>query len=660
MTRRLLLLATACVALIPASAARAATPGALAQLPGLNACISRDGADDSRSNGQECITGSGLTDVDVAAISPDGKNVYATGFLGDISIMSRDPATGSLSPMGCISPDGTDGGSGSCVMGPALDEPNDVLVSPDGKNVYVGSFSGVAIFDRDPATGLLSKPNGTSCVSEDGSNGACFHGKAVGQVVSLAISPSGKNLYAADRGGGVAVLQRSSDGSLSQSMDPRTGCISEDGNDPDNPGATNPCVVGKALGNAGNLTISPDGKQLYVVDDDTTSELAVLNRASSTGELSQAPDVTGCVSLDGTDRHVMGACSVGKGFLEAGVVRVSPDGRNVYVTGFESSAIAIFNRDASTGALSQGSGQAACVSEDGSDGPEDPSGACSTGRGLELADGLAVSPDGNFVYATSAVFGAIAVNALSHRGIIVTPAAHASGGVAVFARDGATGALHQLPGSAGCINEVGGLFNLSVADACAPGIALQGAVDAVPSPDGSNVYVVSEDSGGLAEFGPAPSVPAPAPGVATRDTTAPKVDGFKLTHRVFAVAAKATPVSAVARGTAFRFRLSESAAVKISMARLLPGRRVGKSCRKPAARLMHHRACTRSIAAGTLRRAEAAGSAKVKFSGRIGRRALGPGRYRATIRATDAAGNASADEVAAFRIVARRHPHFVR
>jgi hypothetical protein len=41
----------------------------------------------------------------------------------------------------------------------------------------------------------------------------------------------------------------------------------------------------------------------------------------------------------------------------------------------------------------------------------------------------------------------------------------------------------------------------------------------------------------------------------------------------------------------------------------------------------------------------------VRFSGRIGRRALRPGRYRLAVRAVDAAGNRSAARSAAFRIV---------
>jgi hypothetical protein len=46
-----------------------------------------------------------------------------------------------------------------------------------------------------------------------------------------------------------------------------------------------------------------------------------------------------------------------------------------------------------------------------------------------------------------------------------------------------------------------------------------------------------------------------------------------------------------------------------------------------------------------------AGANRKKFSGRIGKRALRPGRYRATLVATDAAGNHSRPKRLAFRIV---------
>jgi hypothetical protein len=49
----------------------------------------------------------------------------------------------------------------------------------------------------------------------------------------------------------------------------------------------------------------------------------------------------------------------------------------------------------------------------------------------------------------------------------------------------------------------------------------------------------------------------------------------------------------------------------------------------------------------------APGRRSTPFSGRLGRRPLAAGRYRATLRATDAAGNLSRPVSVRFRIVAR-------
>jgi hypothetical protein len=54
---------------------------------------------------------------------------------------------------------------------------------------------------------------------------------------------------------------------------------------------------------------------------------------------------------------------------------------------------------------------------------------------------------------------------------------------------------------------------------------------------------------------------------------------------------------------------------------------------------------------GTLRRSGISGPNRIRFTGRIGRRALRPAPHRAVLTATDAAGNRSAPKVARFRIV---------
>ena len=80
---------------------------------------------------------------------------------------------------------------------------------------------------------------------------------------------------------------------------------------------------------------------------------------------------------------------------------VSADGKSVYVTSYNSDAVARFNRNTTTGAISQPAGSAGCVSETGS-------GPCADGHGLDGPRSVAVSADGKSVYAASAVSDAVA------------------------------------------------------------------------------------------------------------------------------------------------------------------------------------------------------------------------------------------------------------
>jgi hypothetical protein len=129
--------------------------------------------------------------------------------------------------------------------------------------------------------------------------------------------------------------------------------------------------------------------------------------------------------------------------------------------------------------------------------------------------------------------------------------------------------------------------------------------------------------------------------------SAPQILGARLTHARFRVSPRATAVSARARtplplGTRFTFTLSALAKVKISITHAGSGLRSGHRCVAPTTKLRraHARRCTRTIADGTLTRAHLkAGKASVPFSGRIGRRALRPGRYTATISATNGSGS---------------------
>jgi uncharacterized delta-60 repeat protein len=113
------------------------------------------------------------------------------------------------------------------------------------------------------------------------------------------------------------------------------------------------------------------------------------------------------------------------------------------------------------------------------------------------------------------------------------------------------------------------------------------------------------------------------------------LSGLKVTNRRFAVARRSTPavgqaqaVASRKRGTAFLFRLTRAGTVTIRIKRLGHRGRIVK-----------------------LTRSSQAGANRVRFSGRVGRRTLRPGRYRATLTAVDQAGSRSKPSALTFRIV---------
>ena len=97
--------------------------------------------------------------------------------------------------------------------------------------------------------------------------------------------------------------------------------------------------------------------------------------------------------------------------------------------------------------------------------------------------------------------------------------------------------------------------------------------------------------------------------------------------------------------------MSERSTVVISLDRRAAGRRVGKRCLAPTARLRRRKACTRLLRAGRLTRMLPAGLRSIAFSGRIGRTALRIGGYRASVTAVDAARNVSRARTVTFDIV---------
>ena len=338
-----------------------------------------------------------------------------------------------------------------------LDAAIEVAINPDGTSLYVMAFfdSG-AVFQRNTTTGFLT----------------FVERSPVGGSGGVAVSPDGQNVYiASDEGSSVSVFRR----------DPVTARLTfveakQDGVDG---------VDG--LYGAEAVAVSPDGSSVYVGGAGEDA-LAAFQREPMSGTL----------TFIGVQREGVGGVD-GLDLVQA--VTVSPDGRNVYAASFNDNAVAVFQRNTATGDLSFLE-----VHRDGVGGVD----------GLFGAISVAVSPDGNHVYAAGLGDSAIAVFArdpmtghltfieqqrngvggvdgilgisavaVSPDGTSVYGAGYGDDGLAVFRRDGVTGHLTFIEAQFDGLRGVRGLVATS-------SIAV--------SNDGNNVYTTGRGSHAVAAF----------------------------------------------------------------------------------------------------------------------------------------------------------------
>jgi 6-phosphogluconolactonase (cycloisomerase 2 family) len=380
----------------------------------------------------------GLAGEVALAVSADGGNVYAVGESDDsLVVFSRDAGSGTL---GFVERerDGIGGIDG-------LDRARSVVVHPDGDSVYVGSWndSSVAVFDRDPGTGAVTqsslvkplRPEKAIAVSPDDAHvyGASFAGaveafvrepsgvlrflegefdgvggaNGLAGASGVAVSPDGDHVYVASSvDDAVAMLTR----------DAGTGLLEFGAAVFDGMGGAD------GLDGAATIALSPDGAHAYVAAADEDA-ISVLARDAGTGALGfveaerdgvgavDGLDAVRAVALSADGAHVYAASDVddavvvfarnavtgGLTFVQAlrdGVggtegldgasgVAVSPDGSHVFVAGTREDELAIFTRDAGTGALTFLE-----LVQDGKRGVS----------GLDQAGTVVLSPDGEQVY----------------------------------------------------------------------------------------------------------------------------------------------------------------------------------------------------------------------------------------------------------------------
>jgi DNA-binding beta-propeller fold protein YncE len=423
-------------------------PGGLSQSSGLAGCV-----------GQEvvgCLSARALDAPVGLAVSPNGRNVYvATQYSNGVAIFNRDRKSGRLTQKpgraGCVTENGL---HGRCQDGVALWGTVAVAVSPDGRNVYAVGFGGGAAFRRNRATGALHQiPSRRGCVQEGGHKGECLKGRGFFESKGVVVSPDGKYVYVSNSLGVASFHRNPATGGLHQIPGP-AGCLSFRSYKVAN------CRFGKGMEEPDDLAISPNGRNVYATGRDTNS-LAILDRDPKTGELTQAKDETRCISEGSYEDRF---CADGRDLREPGGVAVSPDGRDVYVTG--NAGVASFARNLANGKLRQLPGKGGCI------GPK-PKGipGCAAGRALRGATAVAVSPDGGSVFVAS-----------------IWP-----NGVAVLGRDRATGALTQHPSRRACIVDVPSPRH----NGCLRGRGLKDPEGIAVSPNGHNVYAGGFEGSGV-------------------------------------------------------------------------------------------------------------------------------------------------------------------
>lgn len=338
---------------------------------------------------------SGLDGAYAVTVSPDGKNLYGVGYQSDALVaFERNPQNGELTPIQTIK-----NGENNIQD---MKSPYHMVLSPDGLHAYVAGYGDDALlsFARE-ADGKLSFlqsiKNGQGAGGLDG-------------VENVAITADGKYVYTASfTDNAVSVFQRdAASGQLSFIHFAKDGI---------------PTLAG-----ASALSLSPDMKNLYVASFKSNA-LNVFAIDSASGKVSFLQ------SFENQKDNV-------EGLYGANAVCVSPDGKEVYVGGFNGKAIARFYRNPSSGHLSY------------QDHFED--------KVLNGVKALDISPDGQQLYAVSRKSNALISFQLDAQGKLSLQSTHKEG------LDGVSG--------------------------------LKGAYHLVVTADGKQVYVASYFSDAIAVF----------------------------------------------------------------------------------------------------------------------------------------------------------------
>jgi hypothetical protein len=224
------------------------------------------------------------------------------------------------------------------------------------------------------------------CYTADGSSaagpGTCRNIRGGIASTTIVISPDGRSAYLIGyglSGGGspvlpvLSVLSRNpKSGALTQ-LAGKAGCLSRSGASEAGPGS---CTRARDLdtGDATSLVISADGRFLYAASQyqrtpgQNIGGIVIFSRNVQTGALRQLSGKLGCVTADGSSNAGPHTCAAGREADDISNVHITPDQKYLYASNYDGppvGGIAIFRRNAKTGALSQLGGKEGCITANG-------------------------------------------------------------------------------------------------------------------------------------------------------------------------------------------------------------------------------------------------------------------------------------------------------
>ena len=367
----------------------------------------------------------------------------AVGTAFALAAATAHGAGGKLDYRSCVEDTGPPGECARQAAG--LGSPSDLVVSPDGRDVYVTGYADDAIVQlkRNRRTGALRVG---PCIEDPEGPGTCEATvNGLDGAIELAISDDGRHVYT------IAYLDSTL---LHFKRNRQTGaltfahCVDDAGLAPVDDVCADTEAAANGLQGPQGLALSPDGRSLYVASqlDDAVVRFK-LNRAGK-------PLERGCFEDD--DKFVADDCTRDpEGLGNAQAVVVAPNGRSLYVAASDDDAVTRFKRAPRSGALAY----RGCVDNRTPAGPDD---CARSAEGLREAYSIGISPDGRYLYTGTINDGSMAqfrlgnAGQLRPRGCIEAPFSSAQcatvaqgiGRAADFAFDSAGRSLYVVGGVA--------------------------------------------------------------------------------------------------------------------------------------------------------------------------------------------------------------------